>query len=169
MPPATSTNQLCHGYRQTPVAGTGGSSAALDTITRIEILRLLEKLVRDRGLALVLVSHDLEIVRGAEGSDPSAVIFDGVERASARNIELVLADTAGRLHTKSNLMEELKKINWTGNIRELRNVIERLVIMADQRLIDGLEAVHDVTKPLLKGIAAGHTDNKLAEVQAEWP
>jgi len=51
-----------------------------------------------------------EIVRGAEGGDPSAVIFDGVERAAARNIELVLADTAGRLHTKSNLMEELKKV-----------------------------------------------------------
>jgi fused signal recognition particle receptor len=51
-----------------------------------------------------------DVVRGAEGSDPSAVIFDGVERASARNIELVLADTAGRLHTKSNLMEELKKV-----------------------------------------------------------
>ena len=51
-----------------------------------------------------------EIVRGAEGSDPSAVIFDGVERASARNIELVMADTAGRLHTKTNLMEELKKV-----------------------------------------------------------
>jgi len=51
-----------------------------------------------------------EIVRGAEGSDPSAVIFDGVERASARHIELVMADTAGRLHTKSNLMEELKKV-----------------------------------------------------------
>jgi fused signal recognition particle receptor len=51
-----------------------------------------------------------EVVRGAEGSDPSAVIFDGVERASARNVELVLADTAGRLHTKSNLMEELKKV-----------------------------------------------------------
>jgi fused signal recognition particle receptor len=51
-----------------------------------------------------------EVVRGAEGSDPSAVIFDGVERASARDIELVLADTAGRLHTKSNLMEELKKV-----------------------------------------------------------
>jgi fused signal recognition particle receptor len=51
-----------------------------------------------------------EIVRGAEGGDPSAVIFDGVERAAARNIELVMADTAGRLHTKSNLMEELKKV-----------------------------------------------------------
>ena len=51
-----------------------------------------------------------EIVRGAEGSDPSAVIFDGVERAAARNVQLVMADTAGRLHTKSNLMEELKKV-----------------------------------------------------------
>ncbi|RLE24942.1 MAG: signal recognition particle-docking protein FtsY [Actinobacteria bacterium] len=51
-----------------------------------------------------------EIVRGAEGGDPSAVIFDGVERASARGIDLVMADTAGRLHTKSNLMEELRKV-----------------------------------------------------------
>jgi fused signal recognition particle receptor len=51
-----------------------------------------------------------EIVRGAEGGDPSAVVFDGVERAAARDIELVMADTAGRLHTKSNLMEELRKV-----------------------------------------------------------
>ncbi len=51
-----------------------------------------------------------EIVRGAEGGDPSSVIFDGVERAAARGIELVMADTAGRLHTKSNLMEELRKV-----------------------------------------------------------
>ncbi len=51
-----------------------------------------------------------EIVRGAEGGDPSSVIYDGVERAAARGIQLVMADTAGRLHTKSNLMEELKKV-----------------------------------------------------------
>ncbi len=51
-----------------------------------------------------------EIVRGAEGGDPSSVIFDGVERAAARDIDLVMADTAGRLHTKSNLMEELRKV-----------------------------------------------------------
>ena len=53
---------------------------------------------------------DVEIVRGAEGADPSSVIFDGVERAAAKKIELVMADTAGRLHTKSNLMEELRKV-----------------------------------------------------------
>ena len=51
-----------------------------------------------------------EIVRGAEGGDPSAVVYDGVERAAARGTQLVMADTAGRLHTKSNLMEELKKV-----------------------------------------------------------
>jgi fused signal recognition particle receptor len=51
-----------------------------------------------------------EIVRGAEGGDPAAVIFDGIERAAARNIDIVLGDTAGRLQTKTNLMEELKKI-----------------------------------------------------------
>jgi len=51
-----------------------------------------------------------EFVRGAEGGDPSSVIFDGIERAAAKQIDLVLADTAGRLHTKTNLMEELKKV-----------------------------------------------------------
>jgi fused signal recognition particle receptor len=51
-----------------------------------------------------------EFVRGAEGGDPSSVIFDGVASAAAKQIDLVLADTAGRLHTKTNLMEELKKV-----------------------------------------------------------
>lgn len=51
-----------------------------------------------------------EFVRGSEGGDPSSVIYDGVESAAARNIDLVLADTAGRLHTKSNLMDELRKV-----------------------------------------------------------
>src|SRR5205085_7463618 len=44
-----------------------------------------------------------QVVRGAEGGDPSAVIFDAAERAAARDIDVVLADTAGRLHTKVNL------------------------------------------------------------------
>jgi fused signal recognition particle receptor len=50
------------------------------------------------------------IVRGAEGADPSSVVFDAVQHAAARGADLVLADTAGRLHTKVNLMEELKKV-----------------------------------------------------------
>ena len=50
------------------------------------------------------------LVRGNEGGDPGAVVFDAVQHASARGADLVLADTAGRLHTKTNLMEELKKV-----------------------------------------------------------
>jgi fused signal recognition particle receptor len=52
----------------------------------------------------------VELVRGSEGGDPSAVVFDAIERAASRDVDLVLADTAGRLHTKSNLMEELRKV-----------------------------------------------------------
>jgi fused signal recognition particle receptor len=51
-----------------------------------------------------------EIIRQREGSDPSAVVFDAVIAAKARQLDIVLIDTAGRLHTKVNLMEELKKI-----------------------------------------------------------
>ncbi len=56
------------------------------------------------------------VVRGAEGADPASVVFDGVHAAKARGYDVVLIDTAGRLQTKTNLMEELKKI---------RRVIER--------------------------------------------
>jgi fused signal recognition particle receptor len=51
-----------------------------------------------------------ELVRGNEGGDPSSVIFDGVAAAAARGADLVLGDTAGRLHTKVNLMDELRKV-----------------------------------------------------------
>ncbi len=51
-----------------------------------------------------------DIVRGREGGDPSSVIYDAVQKAFAKGYDLVLADTAGRLHTKVNLMEELKKV-----------------------------------------------------------
>ncbi|MGA0065078.1 MAG: signal recognition particle-docking protein FtsY [Ilumatobacteraceae bacterium] len=51
-----------------------------------------------------------EIVRGAEGADPASVIFDGIQGATARGVDLVLADTAGRLQSNTNLMEELRKV-----------------------------------------------------------
>ncbi|MGH9069512.1 MAG: signal recognition particle-docking protein FtsY, partial [Acidimicrobiales bacterium] len=51
-----------------------------------------------------------DLIRGAEGGDPGSVVFDAVQRAAARQADLVLADTAGRLHTKVNLMEELRKV-----------------------------------------------------------
>ncbi|MFH1686973.1 MAG: signal recognition particle-docking protein FtsY [bacterium] len=53
---------------------------------------------------------NVEIVRSQSGSDPAAVAFDAAKAAKARKADLLLVDTAGRLHTKANLMEELKKI-----------------------------------------------------------
>ena len=53
----------------------------------------------------------VDIVGGAEGSDPASVIYDAVNAAKARNVDVLLCDTAGRLHNKKNLMEELKKMN----------------------------------------------------------
>lgn len=50
------------------------------------------------------------IIMQKEGTDPSAVMFDAVQSARARNIDILIVDTAGRLHTKNNLMEELKKL-----------------------------------------------------------
>ncbi len=70
----------------------------------------------------------VEIVRGAEGGDPSAVVFDAVQRAEARGNDLVLADTAGRLHTKVNLVEELKKIRRVAD-RPPGQVTEVLLVL----------------------------------------
>lgn len=52
-----------------------------------------------------------EFIGGQEGSDPAAVVYDAVAAAKARKADVLLCDTAGRLHNKKNLMEELKKIN----------------------------------------------------------
>lgn len=54
---------------------------------------------------------NVDIIAQKEGSDPAAVIYDAVTAAKARNVDVLLCDTAGRLHNKKNLMEELKKIN----------------------------------------------------------
>lgn len=53
----------------------------------------------------------VEMIGGQEGADPAAVVYDAVAAAKARNADVLLCDTAGRLHNKKNLMEELKKIN----------------------------------------------------------
>ena len=54
---------------------------------------------------------DADMIGGQEGADPAAVIYDAVAAAKARHADVLLCDTAGRLHNKKNLMEELKKIN----------------------------------------------------------
>jgi fused signal recognition particle receptor len=69
-----------------------------------------------------------DFVRGSEGGDPSAVIYDAIQRAAARGHDLVLGDTAGRLHTKTNLMEELRKVRRVAD-REPGRVTEVLLVI----------------------------------------
>ena len=54
---------------------------------------------------------DADLIGGQEGADPAAIVYDAVAAAKARKADILLVDTAGRLHNKKNLMEELKKIN----------------------------------------------------------
>jgi fused signal recognition particle receptor len=70
-----------------------------------------------------------EIVRGQEGADPSSVVFDAMSAAAGRGADLVLVDTAGRLHTKRNLMDELAKLRrivdrTPGALKEVLLVID---------------------------------------------
>jgi len=90
--------------------------------------KLAWHLREDRGLSVIVAAADTyraaaieqletwadragaEIVRGSPGGDPGAVVFDAIEAAESRGVDVVIADTAGRLHTHSNLMEELAKV-----------------------------------------------------------
>jgi len=74
---------------------------------------------------------DVEVVRQAAGSDPAAVVFDALKAATARSADVLVIDTAGRLHTKSNLMEELGK---------LKRVIQRQVPGAPHESLMVLDA-----------------------------
>ena len=86
-----------------------------------------------------------EIVRGAEGGDPSAIVFDAVQRAAARGNDLVLADTAGRLHTKVNLVEELKKIRRVAD-RPPGRVTEVLLVLDATTGQNGLTQARQFTE-----------------------
>ena len=71
----------------------------------------------------------VDIVKHSEGSDPAAVVFDALTAAKARGADVVLCDTAGRLHNKKNLMEELKKIARVIN-REVPDAsVETLLVL----------------------------------------
>ncbi len=72
----------------------------------------------------------VEVIRHKQGADPSAVVFDGLTAAKARGVDAVLIDTAGRLHTKSNLMEELKKVKRV-LARELPGAPHEVLLVLD--------------------------------------
>jgi fused signal recognition particle receptor len=71
-----------------------------------------------------------DLIKQSKGSDPSAVAFDTVHAAKARNADLVFIDTAGRLHTKVNLMEELKKLKRIVN-RECPGAPHEILLVLD--------------------------------------
>ena len=89
-----------------------------------------------------------DIVRHAEGADPSAVIFDAISAAKARSCDVVICDTAGRLHNKQNLMNELEKMRRVIN-RELPEAsVETLLVLdatTGQNAISQAEGFNSVT------------------------
>lgn len=72
----------------------------------------------------------IDIIKQSEGSDPAAVVFDAVQAAKARKIDVLICDTAGRLHTKKNLMEELKKVSRVID-RELPGASRETLLVLD--------------------------------------
>ena len=93
----TTIGKLCHQYKQ---QGKKVLVAAADTF-RAAAIDQLEVWTQRAGV---------DLVKHAEGSDPAAVVFDAVTAAKARKTDVLICDTAGRLHNKKNLMEELRKI-----------------------------------------------------------
>ncbi len=71
-----------------------------------------------------------EVIRGQEGSDPAAVTFDALQAARSRGVDVLIVDTAGRLHTRSNLMEELKKVRRVIG-RELAGAPHEVLLVLD--------------------------------------
>ena len=88
---------------------------------------------------------DAAIVRADEGADPSSVIFDGVQHAAAAGADLVMADTAGRLHTKTNLMEELRKVRRVAE-KEAGTVTEVLLVIDATTGQNGLTQARQFTE-----------------------
>ena len=89
-----------------------------------------------------------EIIKQSEGSDPAAVIFDAISAAKARNADVIICDTAGRLHNKKYLMDELAKINRVID-RELPNASKEKLLVLDattgQNAVNQAEQFRDAT------------------------
>ena len=72
----------------------------------------------------------VDLIRGGDGADPAAVVFDAVQAAKSRGADVLIVDTAGRLHNKKNLMEELAKINRV-ILRELPDAAKETLLVVD--------------------------------------
>ena len=122
------------------VAGDTFRAAAIDQL----------KVWGDR-IGLTVIAHD-------QGADPGAVVFDGMQAAHTRNVDLLIVDTAGRLHTKFNLMEELSK---------LRKIMQRYVPNAPQEVllvIDATTGQNGLSQAKKFAESAGITDIAIAKL-----
>ena len=86
--------------------GTRVFWAAVIVFVGLRIIRIAR-----RAAGQIMDRAGVEIIAQQEGSDPAAVIYDAVAAAKSRQADVLICDTAGRLHNKKNLMEELRKIN----------------------------------------------------------
>ncbi len=124
----------------------------------------LARLYKDEGRSVLLCAADTfraaaieqleiwgqrtrtEVIRQGPGADPSAVLFDGIQAGRARKIDYVIADTAGRLHTKSNLMAELDKMKRTAQRLIPGAPHEVLLVMDATTGQNGLEQARKFTE-----------------------
>lgn len=126
------------------IAGVNGSGKTTS-------IAKLARYLSDQGKTIVLAACDTfraaaadqlsiwasragtEIVRGAPGADPASVAHDACQRALARHFDVLIVDTAGRLHTQAHLMRELEKI---------RNVIQRIILSAPHEVLLVIDATN---------------------------
>jgi fused signal recognition particle receptor len=141
---ATNARPLAPGPTKPAVVLVVGVNGVGKTTTIAKLAALLKR----QGLTPILAAGDtfraaaieqlelwgqrvgVDVVRHQMGSDPAAIVFDAIQAARARRADYVIVDTAGRLHTKRNLMEELKKINRVVQ-RELGHDADETLLVLD--------------------------------------
>jgi fused signal recognition particle receptor len=103
--------------------------------------------------------NDVPVISQGTGADPASVIFDAVESASSKNIDIVIADTAGRLHTQDNLMDELAKIKRVLGKLDANAPHETLIVMDAGFGQNALHQVQQFNKSIgLTGLAVTKLD-----------
>ncbi len=107
-----------------------------------------------------------EVIETKAGGDPSAVLFDALQAASARNTDYVIVDTAGRLHTKTNLMSELEKMRRTAQRIIPGAPHETLLVMDATTGQNGLQQARLFTEAA--GVTGIVLTNSMARPRAAW-
>ena len=107
---------------------------------------------------------DVQIVKHAEGADPAAVVYDGIQAAKARQSDIMIIDTAGRLHNKAHLMEELKKISKVVE-RDFPEAVTKALLVIDAttgqnglnqaKMFSDVAAIDGIVLTKLDGTAKG--------------